>query len=125
MGMPERMRDMISGVLPDSVRLTIAFTPLKWLAAYMEASAMVSSQRLNDDPTRWCDMVVMGSCSAPWAMRAIAATASTGYWPDAVSPDSITASVQSSTALATSETSARVGRGLAIIDSIICVAVLT
>ena len=38
---------------------------------------------------------------------------------------SITASVPSSTALATSLTSARVGTGLTIIDSIICVAVMT
>src|SRR5947207_8029952 len=51
----------------------------------------------------------------------IAATVSTGYWPEADSAESITASVPSSTALATSETSARVGTGLAIIDSIICV----
>jgi hypothetical protein len=39
-------------------------------------------------------------------------------------PDSITASVPSSTALATSEPSARVGTGFWIIDSIICVAVI-
>jgi hypothetical protein len=45
--------------------------------------------------------------------------------PAAVSPESITASVPSSTALATSDTSARVGTGLWIIDSIICVAVMT
>ncbi len=36
----------------------------------------------------------------------------------------MTASVPSSTALATSETSARVGTGFSIIDSIICVAVI-
>ena len=41
-----------------------------------------------------------------------------GYWPAAVSADSITASVPSSTALATSLTSARVGVGqqLAVIQ---------
>ena len=44
--------------------------------------------------------------------------------PLAVSAESITASVPSSTALATSDTSARVGTGLEIIDSIICVAVM-
>ena len=37
----------------------------------------------------------------------------------------MTASVPSKTALATSDTSARVGIGLEIIDSIICVAVIT
>ena len=55
----------------------------------------------------------------------MACTAFTGYLPAAVSADSITASVPSSTALATSLTSARVGTGLWIIDSIICVAVMT
>ena len=58
-------------------------------------------------------------------MRAIMETACTGYLPTADSPESITASVPSYTALATSETSARVGRGLSIIDSSICVAVIT
>ena len=42
-----------------------------------------------------------------------------------VSPESITASVPSSTAFATSDASARVGRGLRIIESSICVAVTT
>ena len=45
--------------------------------------------------------------------------------PAAVSAESITASVPSSTALATSNTSARVGNGEVIIDSIIWVAVIT
>ena len=50
------------------------------------------------------------------------ATASTGYCPAADSADSITASAPSKMAVATSETSARVGTGLEIIDSSICVA---
>ena len=54
----------------------------------------------------------------------MASIASTGYFPLADSADSITASVPSSTALATSDTSARVGIGLEIIDSIIWVAVM-
>ena len=58
-------------------------------------------------------------------MRCTACTVSSGYCPLAVSADNMTASVPSSTALATSETSARVGIGLLIIDSIICVAVIT
>ena len=45
--------------------------------------------------------------------------------PTLVSPDSITASAPSSTALATSEASARVGAGLEIIDSSIWVATMT
>ncbi len=68
---------------------------------------------------------MLGIFSAPRQTRAIAATVSAGYWPAAVSADSITASVPSSTAFATSITSARVGIGLVIIDSIIWVAVIT
>ena len=62
--------------------------------------------------------------SASTQIEAIISTVSTGYLPAAVSALSITASVPSSTALATSLTSARVGTGLTIIDSIICVAVI-
>ena len=53
------------------------------------------------------------------------ATLSTGYKPLAVSPLSITASVPSNTALATSLTSALVGWGERIIESSIWVAVIT
>ena len=53
------------------------------------------------------------------------ATASTGYFPMADSPESITQSVPSKIALATSVDSARVGRRLPVIDSSICVAVMT
>src|ERR1700710_1071479 len=53
------------------------------------------------------------------------ATASTGYCPAADSADSMMASAPSYTAVATSETSARVGTGLWIIDSSICVATTT
>ena len=48
-----------------------------------------------------------------------------GYSPTLVSPDSITASAPSSTALATSLASARVGAGEVIIDSSIWVATMT
>src|SRR5882762_8395045 len=57
-------------------------------------------------------------------MAAIVFTASTGYAPVAVSADSITASVPSSTALATSLTSARVGCGETIMLSSIWVATI-
>ena len=52
-------------------------------------------------------------------------TASTGYFPIADSPESITQSVPSRTALATSVASARVGSRLVVIDSSIWVAVIT
>mgnify|MGYP003587085492 CR=1 FL=1 len=58
-------------------------------------------------------------------IRSMARTASTGYCPTAVSAESITASVPSRIAFATSDASARVGRGLWTIDSSICVAVIT
>ncbi len=53
------------------------------------------------------------------------ATASSGYLPAADSADSMTASAPSKMAVATSETSARVGTGELIIDSSICVATTT
>ena len=58
-------------------------------------------------------------------MRAIVSTVSIGYFPTLVSPESITASAPSRTAFATSEASARVGRGFSIIDSSIWVATIT
>src|SRR5207249_5167232 len=63
--------------------------------------------------------------SAARAIRSIIVTASTGYSPTAVSADSITASVPSRIAFATSEVSARVGRGLCTMDSSIWVAMIT
>ena len=63
--------------------------------------------------------------SAARTMRRMVRTVSAGKRPIAVSPDSITASVPSRTAFATSLASARVGSGLAVIDSSICVAVMT
>ena len=58
-------------------------------------------------------------------MRAIVSTVSTGYFPTALSPESMTASVPSRIALATSEASALVGRGFSIMLSSIWVAVIT
>ena len=55
----------------------------------------------------------------------IVLTASTGYFPLAVSPLSMTASVFIMMALETSLTSARVGRGFWIIVWSICVATMT
>src|SRR3990172_1020014 len=63
--------------------------------------------------------------SVAWAILFIMATAPAGYFPTAVSPDNIIASVPSTIALATSEASARVGLGCCIIDSSIWVAVIT
>src|SRR4051812_50087507 len=70
-------------------------------------------------------MLLSSWCSVETMIRAIVRTVSMGYSPTLVSPDSITASAPSSTALATSEASARVGAGLLIIDSSIWVATIT
>mmetsp|Transcript_62233 Transcript_62233/g.173879 ORF Transcript_62233/g.173879 Transcript_62233/m.173879 type:complete len:222 (+) Transcript_62233:88-753(+) len=58
-------------------------------------------------------------------MRRMIVTAFSGKAPAAVSPESMTQSVPSKTALATSFASARVGRGRVVMDSSICVAVMT
>ena len=59
------------------------------------------------------------------AILASISTASTGYIPIADSPESMTQSVPSRMALATSVASARVGLRLVVMDSSICVAVIT
>mmetsp|Transcript_26461 Transcript_26461/g.68729 ORF Transcript_26461/g.68729 Transcript_26461/m.68729 type:complete len:234 (+) Transcript_26461:432-1133(+) len=63
--------------------------------------------------------------SASLMIDFIARKASRGYFPAAVSPDSMTASAPSNTAAATSVTSALVGRGWRIMESSICVATIT
>ena len=63
--------------------------------------------------------------SAAITVSTMVARASMGYLPEAVSPESMTQEVPSNTALATSDTSARVGRGLRIMESSIWVAVMT
>ena len=92
----------------------------------MTAAAIASSERSNwpllRNRMRTCATWYF---SAPTMICAIASTTFVGCLPEAVSADSITASVPSMTALATSDTSARVGMVLVIIDSIICVAVIT
>ncbi|MOA58204.1 hypothetical protein D3C78_1825520 [compost metagenome] len=63
------------------------------MAVYIDARAMLSSQRSKVWPMRWWERRVSGCFSAPWQMRAMACTASTGYSPAALSAESITASV--------------------------------
>ena len=73
----------------------------------------------------WMMVVKSLSCSTASAMRFIVSTASIGYSPAADSADSMTASAPSKTAVATSDTSARVGTGAVIMLSSICVATTT
>ena len=56
--------------------------------------------------------LLLDGVQSPFNVGSIVRTAATGCCPTDVSPESITASVPSSTALATSEASARVGREL-------------
>mmetsp|Transcript_40492 Transcript_40492/g.106845 ORF Transcript_40492/g.106845 Transcript_40492/m.106845 type:complete len:234 (+) Transcript_40492:1415-2116(+) len=65
------------------------------------------------------------AASASSAVALIVMTVSLGYLPLAVSPESMTQSAPSRIAFATSLTSARVGRGLCVIESSICVAQMT
>mmetsp|Transcript_5815 Transcript_5815/g.11871 ORF Transcript_5815/g.11871 Transcript_5815/m.11871 type:complete len:370 (+) Transcript_5815:257-1366(+) len=82
-------------------------------------------RRVGRTPPESSGWVGVEHFSASSQMEAMMRTASPAKFPFAVSPESITASVPSSTALATSVASARVGRGLQHIDSSICVAVIT
>ena len=111
MGIPELMRDIHRQVEPVSVRAAIAFA-LIWFAAYMVDMAMASSMRLNSWLMRWWDSRVSFCFSVSSQIRAMAWTTRSGNLPILVSPDSMTASVPSRMALATSKTSARVGTGL-------------
>ncbi len=117
-----RYCEMRRGVLPDSVnatmvlisRLTAAST-----AARATAEAKVPRPVMNSTSL---SRVSLPSTSAQ--IRDMVWTARVGKSPTAVSALSITASVRASTALATSVTSARVGRDALVIDSSISVAVM-
>src|SRR5262245_50713103 len=123
MGTPQLSRDIHNAVEPDSVSAAIALT-LRWYAVKSAAMAIDWSTRVKTRSRKSRSSVTSAELSATSQMRLMAEMVSTGYLPLAVSADNITASVPSSTAFATSETSARVGPGLEIIDSIICVAVM-
>ena len=110
-------------VEPDSVSATMAFTR-KWWAVNSAPYAIDWSMRVNVTLRKSASSLLYSDCSASTQMAAIISTVSIGYLPEAVSADVMTASVPSSTALATSDTSARVGTALTIIDSIIWVAVM-
>src|SRR5579872_3224037 len=106
--MLDLMRDIQRGVVPDSVKAIMALIS-KWFAVYMVAMAIASSTYLKCTSRRCLDILALGFFSALRQIRSMAETALSGYFPTAVSCESITASVPSSTAFATSDTSARVG----------------
>ena len=113
---------MRRAVSPDSVKMQRNFASTN--SATSIAASVIA-------PPCVRGFVVSGAMrSRPWSsveatMRAIVSTTTTGYLPTLVSPESMTASAPSRTALATSLVSARVGTGLSIIDSSICVATMT
>ena len=120
-----RWRLIHSAVEPDSVSATMALAP-RCCAVNSAPSAIDWSMRVKFWPVKSASVATAGSKrSAASQICAISRTVCSGYLPAAVSADSITASVPSSTALATSLTSARVGIGLLIMLSIIWVAVIT
>ena len=107
--------------LPDSVPTTITFAPKASLTSavpFATAEVIVTFSFLH-----LFLGVTNGSIFS--AILAITETASIGYFPFADSPESITQSVPSRIALATSFTSALVGLGFLIIESSIWVAVIT
>jgi len=112
-------------VPPVWVAITSAFAPI--VSARAQAERAIASESSSGGACwrRWRQASREYHLSASAAIRAMVATASTGKRPMAVSSDNITASVPSRTALVTSVTSARVGRGASVMLLSICVAVMT
>ena len=121
-GLMGRRRDRRRAESPDWVKVQMYFAS-SWSAISTAARVMA--------PPRVLGLVPSGGtrsrpCSSVDSMiRAMVLTVSIGYLPTLVSPESMTASAPSSTALAQSEASARVGRGLSIMDSSTWVATMT
>ncbi len=121
-GIPLRRRVMRRTESPDSVKTQRNFASTN-SATSAAASVMAPPCVKGRVPS-------LGMRSSPCSsvdsmMRAMVLTVTTGNSPTLVSPLSMSASAPSSTALAQSEASARVGRGLVIMDSSICVATMT
>ena len=119
-----------AGLTPASYKLTVSSAGFQqYLSRGIKVDSgresSVGAIRLQVGAVTEMVEVAAQASAVQTASAEISTTVSSGYLPAAVSALSITASVPSSTALATSDTSARVGTGLWIIDSIICVAVMT
>ncbi len=115
---------MVRAVWPETVGAMMA-AALRSIAVSTDACATASAKVRPGFamicPHTWHNCDDSTSC----AMRTMVATDANGYLPDAVSPESMIASEPSRIAFATSLASARVGRGLRIMESSICVAVIT
>ena len=121
-GTSGRYREINRAVNPLCVNTTIHFM-CSSRDAWHTSSATVSATFNFSCVAGRENSLMLASASS--MIRAIMLTASTGYLPLAVSAESITASEPSKIAFATSEASARVGRGFSVMDSSICVAVIT
>src|SRR6185369_9033030 len=117
-----RKADIRAAVPPDRVNTTIAFA---LSAAAVRHDDSATAWAVVSSALYWPAATYKSALSTSLAMRTIVSTDSMGKSPDAVSAESMIASVPSIIALATSEVSALVGRGLRIIESSICVAVMT
>ena len=118
---------IIRGVLPRRVGAMIAVAPISRATrnALRVTACAMSSPMSSSRKNRFTRDSYSGEVSTARAIESMTCTAATGYSPLAVSPESMTASEPSKMAFATSVASARVGRGLWIIESSICVAVMT
>src|SRR6266508_2516387 len=110
-------------VVPDSVKAMM--TRASSSVAVEAAACAIALPTWPGSRQNWRARSKAGCFCAAWQIRAIARSASTGCAPTDVSCESITASVPSQIAFATSEASARVGPLEVTIDSSISVAVMT
>src|SRR3989339_631397 len=111
-------------VLPLMVKTMIALPKIS-SQIYRAAFAAACMAGVSSASVKYPLFSPICDSSAARVILCIMRTVSIGYFPLAVSPESMTASVPSYTALATSDASARVGVGCSVIDSSICVAVIT
>src|SRR3990170_937643 len=111
MGMAGLYFDMIRAVPPDLVKATIAVAFMSMAVKYTAWAIACSESPHTLISSGAVFRVLRRRISVTAAILFIIETASTGYFPTAVSPDSIMASVPSTTALATSDASALVGLG--------------
>ena len=115
---------MSRAVCPVSESVMIPATPnrrVDSMAAWAKNSLSVQSLVSG----KFKSLTFLRSFSACSAIFDIVWTASSGYFPEAVSPLSMMASVPAKIAVAMSVTSARVGRGFSIMVCNICVATMT
>ena len=122
-GMRQRCAASRRAEPPEAVNAASALAPVS--AAMCTAAAAIACGPSRSVPRASARRDARQPLRPRRLMRAIVSTASIGHSPTLVSPESISASAPSSTAFATSEASARVGREWVIIDSSICVATIT